>query len=138
MIKGTVGDDFRGDIAIDDLSFLNCEPYEGNPHAIKKNILEFSQSSHDLCVFWNISGDLPTVNHTIPAVTPPAPTSQPHNCPEGQFVCKAQGECVSGNKVCDFRPDCSDGSDEFGCGKTFREFLSEFPHCSFSSPPPQL
>lgn len=43
MIKGTVGDDFRGDIAIDDLSFLNCEPYEGNPHAIKKNILEFFQ-----------------------------------------------------------------------------------------------
>lgn len=75
------------------------------------------------------------MNHTIPAVTPPAPTSQPHNCPEGQFVCKAQGECVSGDKVCDFRPDCSDGSDEFGCGKTFREFLSEFPHCFFSSPP---
>lgn len=29
LIEGTVGDDFNGDIAIDDLSFLDCEPYEG-------------------------------------------------------------------------------------------------------------
>lgn len=29
LIEGTVGDDFTGDIAIDDLSFLNCEPYDG-------------------------------------------------------------------------------------------------------------
>ncbi|CAF94587.1 unnamed protein product [Tetraodon nigroviridis] len=28
LIEGTVGDDFKGDIAIDDLSFLDCEPYE--------------------------------------------------------------------------------------------------------------
>lgn len=30
LIEGTVGDDFKGDIAIDDLSFLNCDPYEGD------------------------------------------------------------------------------------------------------------
>lgn len=29
LVEGTVGDDFTGDIAIDDLSFLGCEPYEG-------------------------------------------------------------------------------------------------------------
>ncbi|TWW70868.1 MAM and LDL-receptor class A domain-containing protein 1 [Takifugu flavidus] len=88
LIEGTVGDDFRGDIAIDDLSFMNCEPYEGN---------------------------LPTVNQTIPTVTTPAPTGQPHSCPNGQFVCGAHGECVADSQVCDFRPDCSDGSDEFSC-----------------------
>lgn len=30
LIEGTVGDDFNGDIAIDDLSFLDCVPYEGS------------------------------------------------------------------------------------------------------------
>lgn len=30
LIEGTVGDDLNGDIAIDDLSFLNCEPYAGS------------------------------------------------------------------------------------------------------------
>lgn len=29
LIVGTVGDDFNGDIAIDDLSFLDCELYDG-------------------------------------------------------------------------------------------------------------
>ncbi|KAJ4920097.1 hypothetical protein JOQ06_027963 [Pogonophryne albipinna] len=28
VIEGTVGDDFNGDIAIDDLSFLDCEPHD--------------------------------------------------------------------------------------------------------------
>lgn len=28
-MEGTVGDDFSGDIAIDDLSFLGCQPYDG-------------------------------------------------------------------------------------------------------------
>ncbi|KAG8009528.1 MAM and LDL-receptor class A domain-containing protein 1, partial [Nibea albiflora] len=88
LIEGTVGDDMNGDIAIDDLSFLNCTPYEG---------------------------ELPKPNVTIP-VTTPAPTGQPHSCPDGQFVCGAHGECVSNSKVCDFRRDCSDGSDESDCG----------------------
>lgn len=60
------------------------------------------------------------MNQTIPAVTTPAPTAQPHSCPKGQFVCGAHGECVADSKVCDFRPDCSDGSDEFSCGKALR------------------
>ncbi|KAK7881754.1 hypothetical protein WMY93_030163 [Mugilogobius chulae] len=32
LIEGTVGDDFNGDIAIDDLSFLHCVPYEVKEH----------------------------------------------------------------------------------------------------------
>lgn len=95
LIEGTVGDDFNGDIAIDDLSFLDCEPYEG---------------------------ELSTPNTTAPTVTPPAPTVQPHSCPDGQFVCAAHGECVANHKVCDFRRDCSDGSDELSCAKEQCDF----------------
>uniref|UniRef100_A0A3Q3ANM4 MAM and LDL receptor class A domain containing 1 n=1 Tax=Kryptolebias marmoratus TaxID=37003 RepID=A0A3Q3ANM4_KRYMA len=76
LIEGTVGDDFKGDIAIDDLSFLDCETLD---------------------------------------VTTPAPTVLPHSCPEGQFVCGAYGECVDLSQVCDFKRDCSDGSDETNC-----------------------
>lgn len=82
------------------------------------------------------SGELPKPNNTTPAVTPPPPTVQPHNCPDGQFVCVAYGECVSNSKVCDFRQDCSDGSDEFNCGKiiTFsplRSFLTAVKALSY-------
>ncbi|XP_074478784.1 MAM and LDL-receptor class A domain-containing protein 1 isoform X2 [Sebastes fasciatus] len=95
VIEGTVGDDFKGDIAIDDLSFLDCVPYEG---------------------------ELPTANTTTPVVTTPTPTVQPHSCPDGQFVCGAHGECVANSKVCDFRRDCSDGSDELNCVKEQCDF----------------
>ncbi|XP_022622767.1 MAM and LDL-receptor class A domain-containing protein 1 [Seriola dumerili] len=95
FIEGTVGDDFNGDIAIDDLSFLNCVPYEG---------------------------ELPPLNTTPPAVTTPGPTLQPNNCPDGEFACGAHGECVPQSKECDFRPDCSDGSDEINCVKELCDF----------------
>uniref|UniRef100_A0A8C3AYV8 MAM and LDL receptor class A domain containing 1 n=1 Tax=Cyclopterus lumpus TaxID=8103 RepID=A0A8C3AYV8_CYCLU len=95
LIEGTVGDDFNGDIAIDDLSFLECDPYDG---------------------------ELPTSNTTTPAVTTAAPTVQPHSCPEGEFVCGTHGECVANSKVCDFRRDCSDGSDEENCVKEWCDF----------------
>ncbi|XP_029005062.1 MAM and LDL-receptor class A domain-containing protein 1 isoform X2 [Betta splendens] len=94
LIEGTVGDDFNGDIAIDDLSFLDCFPYEG---------------------------ELPP-NNTNTAVTTPGPTHQPHSCPAGEFVCGAHGECVPTSKVCDFRHDCSDGSDETNCVKGLCSF----------------
>ncbi|XP_060950156.1 MAM and LDL-receptor class A domain-containing protein 1 [Limanda limanda] len=95
LIEGTVGDDFTGDIAIDDLSFLDCDTYEG---------------------------ELPMQNTTTPVVTTPAPTVPPHSCPDGEFVCRAYGECVPQSKECDFRPDCSDGSDELNCVKEMCDF----------------
>ncbi|KAM7390330.1 hypothetical protein PAMA_008482 [Pampus argenteus] len=95
VIEGTVGDDFNGDIAIDDLSFLDCDPYEG---------------------------ELPTANTTNPGVTTTAPTVQPHSCPDGGFACGAYGECVPQTKVCDFRQDCSDGSDEMTCVREWCDF----------------
>ncbi|XP_063768371.1 MAM and LDL-receptor class A domain-containing protein 1 isoform X2 [Eleginops maclovinus] len=88
VIEGKVGDDFNGDIAIDDLSFLDCEPHDGN---------------------------LPDANTTIPAVTTPPPTVPPHICPDGQFACGSYRQCVPNSGVCDFRWDCSDGSDELNC-----------------------
>uniref|UniRef100_A0A3B3ZF93 MAM domain-containing protein n=1 Tax=Periophthalmus magnuspinnatus TaxID=409849 RepID=A0A3B3ZF93_9GOBI len=95
LIEGTVGDDFNGDIAIDDLSFLHCVPYEG---------------------------ELPSTNTTTPVVTTVAPTVQPHSCTQGQFVCEAHQECVPLSAVCDFRRDCSDGSDETNCVKELCSF----------------
>lgn len=42
LIEGTVGDDLTGDIAIDDLSFLNCEPYEGEGSFHNRNFELFT------------------------------------------------------------------------------------------------
>ncbi|KAM8881350.1 MAM and LDL-receptor class A domain-containing protein 1 [Synchiropus picturatus] len=95
LIEGTVGDDFNGDIAIDDLSFLDCIPYEG---------------------------DLPAANITIPTVTPPPSTVPPHSCPNGEFACASDRECVPQISVCDFRWDCADGSDEVHCVKERCDF----------------
>ncbi|KAM4543911.1 MAM and LDL-receptor class A domain-containing protein 1 [Fundulus diaphanus] len=93
LIEGTVGDDFKGDIAIDDLSFLDCQL---------------------------LDGELPSL--VTPAKTTPAPTVLPHGCPEGQFVCGTHGECVLLSQVCDFKHDCSDGSDETSCVKEKCDF----------------
>lgn len=38
------------------------------------------------------------------------------SCPDGQFQCAHSQVCVSMEQVCDFHPDCADGSDEEFCG----------------------
>ncbi|XP_061660532.1 MAM and LDL-receptor class A domain-containing protein 1 [Syngnathoides biaculeatus] len=95
VIEGTVGDDFNGDIGIDDLSFLGCVPY---------------------------NGELQPGNAVDPTLTTPAPSIQPHRCPQGEFACGSPGECVAREKVCDFRRDCSDGSDEGDCVDEWCDF----------------
>ncbi|CAN9506358.1 unnamed protein product [Ophioblennius macclurei] len=95
LIEGTVGDDFHGDIAIDDLSFLDCDLYDG---------------------------ELPKQNITVPTVV--APTVQPHQCQEEEFACGTLKECIPIIQVCDFRQDCSDGSDELSCVKESCDFES--------------
>ncbi|TRZ00115.1 hypothetical protein DNTS_020307 [Danionella cerebrum] len=87
LVEGTVGDDFRGDIAIDDLSFYGCQPFEGD--------LPSEEPS---------TTPLPTIS-----------TAAPHSCQPEQFVCLTTRECVSISQVCDFTADCSDGSDEEHC-----------------------
>uniref|UniRef100_W5MXZ4 MAM and LDL receptor class A domain containing 1 n=1 Tax=Lepisosteus oculatus TaxID=7918 RepID=W5MXZ4_LEPOC len=88
LVEGTVGDDFNGDIAIDDLSFMGCILYYG---------------------------DLPSAGPTIPSGTLYPTTEYPHSCPEGKYMCSATGDCIDLVKKCDFREDCSDKTDELAC-----------------------
>ncbi len=86
-----------------------------------------------------VPGELPTPNTPTPAVSTPAPTVRPHNCPDGEFACGAHGECVTKSKVCDFRQDCSDGSVELNCGKIFIfSFSSRYTFSPQSFPVLQL
>uniref|UniRef100_A0A8C3PNX2 MAM and LDL receptor class A domain containing 1 n=1 Tax=Calidris pygmaea TaxID=425635 RepID=A0A8C3PNX2_9CHAR len=87
LVKGVVGDGFTGDIGLDDMSFLGCTLYSGN---------------------------LPTISTTTPGTSVPA-TLPMNNCTEKEFVCRASGHCIQMIQKCDFRPDCSDKSDESAC-----------------------
>ncbi|XP_023487707.2 MAM and LDL-receptor class A domain-containing protein 1 [Equus caballus] len=87
LVEASVGDGFTGDIAIDDLSFMNCALYPGN-----------------------LPVDLPTPSETSVPVTLP-----PHNCTDNEFVCRPSGHCVEKIQKCDFRYDCPDKSDESSC-----------------------
>lgn len=95
LVEGTVGDDFRGDIAIDDLSFIGCQPYDG---------------------------ELPSKEPSTFAPIPTSSAAPPHSCPPDQFVCSTTRECVSLSQVCNFKPDCSDSSDEEHCVKEYCDF----------------
>ncbi|XP_063032459.1 MAM and LDL-receptor class A domain-containing protein 1 [Melospiza melodia melodia] len=88
LVKGIVGDGFTGDIGLDDVSFLGCALYNGK--------------------------NLPTVSTTTSGTSVPA-TLPMNNCTEKEFVCRASGHCIHMIQKCDFRPDCSDESDESAC-----------------------
>ncbi|XP_077347057.1 MAM and LDL-receptor class A domain-containing protein 1 isoform X1 [Lithobates pipiens] len=96
LITGMVGDGFTGDIGIDDLSFLNCTLYKGI---------------------------LPTWA-PVPLETPTLATLPANNCTAYEHVCRSSGNCIPTSKLCDFREDCLDGSDEASC-------VSEY--CSFEN-----
>ncbi|XP_061570036.1 SCO-spondin [Cololabis saira] len=51
-------------------------------------------------------------------VTPSSETTAAHRCPTGQVPCQHSEECVLVSVLCDGRPDCTDHSDETGCGTT--------------------
>ncbi|XP_032545476.1 MAM and LDL-receptor class A domain-containing protein 1 [Chiroxiphia lanceolata] len=87
LVEGTVGDGFTGDIGLDDMSFLGCTLYNGN---------------------------LPTISTTTSGTSVPA-TLPMNNCTEKEFVCRASGRCIHMTQKCDFRPNCSDQSDESDC-----------------------
>ncbi|NXN98006.1 MALR1 protein, partial [Rhinopomastus cyanomelas] len=94
LVEGTVGDSFTGDIGLDDMSFLGCTLYNGN---------------------------LPTVSTTTLGTSVPV-TLPMNNCTEREFVCRASGHCIQMIQKCDFRPDCSDESDETACVKEVCDF----------------
>ncbi|EHB12586.1 hypothetical protein GW7_18801 [Heterocephalus glaber] len=87
LVEASVGDGFTGDIAIDDLSFMDCTLHIGN-----------------------LPADIPTPPETSVPVTLP-----PHNCTDNEFVCRTDGHCVEKIQKCDFRYDCPDKSDESFC-----------------------
>ncbi|XP_036044862.1 MAM and LDL-receptor class A domain-containing protein 1 [Onychomys torridus] len=87
LIVASVGDGFTGDIAIDDLSFMDCTLYPGN-----------------------LPMDIPSPPETSVPVTLP-----PNNCTDDEFVCRSNGHCVGKIQKCDFRYDCPDKSDESSC-----------------------
>ncbi|XP_075067573.1 MAM and LDL-receptor class A domain-containing protein 1 [Mixophyes fleayi] len=87
LITGMVGDGFTGDIAIDDMSFLNCTLYKGT---------------------------LPTWA-PIPLQTSTVATLPFHNCTANEHVCRSSGQCIPRTMLCNFREDCLDGSDEAHC-----------------------
>ncbi|CAN7938493.1 unnamed protein product, partial [Ixodes hexagonus] len=62
---------------------------------------------------------LPSCRHypgTLPAA-PPSPATTPSPvCPKGLFSCGGTKECIPQSQVCDFKKQCSDGSDEAHCG----------------------
>nr|AGN95663.1 Diet1 [Gallus gallus] len=95
LVKGTVGDGFTGDIGLDDLSFLDCALYN--------------------------NGSLPTISTTLSGTSSPV-TLPLNNCTENEFVCRASGHCIHKIQKCNFRPDCSDKSDESDCAKEICNF----------------
>ena len=90
MIEATVGDWRYGDVAIDDVTFTPGCQGDKRP--------------------------LPTATPAPPAETTRV-TTVAHACTKGQFNCHNSGKCIPRDRVCDFRIDCVDGSDESFCSK---------------------
>ena len=49
------------------------------------------------------------------------------DCPEEEFNCQSNKECVPGLWVCDGEADCEDKSDEWFCGKNLRSYCTFRP-----------
>ncbi|XP_012787433.2 MAM and LDL-receptor class A domain-containing protein 1 [Sorex araneus] len=94
LVEASVGDGFTGDIAIDDLSFLDCTLAPGS---------------------------LP-VDPPAPPETSVPETLPPNNCTDNEFACRSSGHCVKKIQICDFRYDCPDKSDELSCAMEVCDF----------------
>lgn len=94
IIEAKAGNLDLGGIAIDDLSFT---PGCGAP----------------------TPSQLPTPPTTITTPSTMSTTIKGSNCTNGQFTCRGDLTCIDATRVCDFRSDCGDSSDEKNCGKIF-------------------
>uniref|UniRef100_A0A674GFT9 MAM and LDL receptor class A domain containing 1 n=1 Tax=Taeniopygia guttata TaxID=59729 RepID=A0A674GFT9_TAEGU len=77
-----------------------------------RQTLFISSAQHPFGSFFK--GYLPTISTTTSGTSVPA-TLPMNNCTEKEFVCRASGHCIQMIQKCDFRPDCSDKSDESAC-----------------------
>ena len=69
------------------------------------------------CAWFNINGFAHSVNGLFTAASA-------RLCQPSEFRCD-NGQCIDFRRKCDGRPDCSDSSDEYNCGKmTFYLLLS--------------
>lgn len=80
---------------------------------------------------------VPRVHTTPPTTTttsrkPPRPYSPPGPCRADQATCQS-GECIPRDYICDGERDCSDGSDEYRCGKIASRWQT---HMCEHNPPP--
>ncbi|XP_077864149.1 MAM and LDL-receptor class A domain-containing protein 1-like [Saccoglossus kowalevskii] len=66
----------------------------------------------------SISPECPPTDEQLPIVTPEPVTRMPTPCTESEFYCNdgGQPECISIQQKCDFKSDCTSGSDESICG----------------------
>jgi hypothetical protein len=92
IIEAKAGNLDLGGVAIDDLSF---SPGCGVP----------------------TSARLPTPPTTVTTPSTIATTIPGSNCTNSQFTCRSDLKCIDATRVCDFRDDCADSSDEKNCGK---------------------
>lgn len=51
----------------------------------------------------------------------------PLACQPGEFACADDGTCIPQSAVCDGRPYCRDGSDEFNCPSEFLSYFQSSP-----------
>jgi len=63
------------------------------------------------------NAQLPTPLTTLSTTPMPSTTIAHGTCANDQFQCVSDMSCISQDKICDFRNDCTDNSDEKNCGK---------------------
>jgi hypothetical protein len=99
IIEAKAGQLDLGGIAIDDLTFT---PGCGAPSSFQ----------------------LPTPPATVSTPSTMATTIKGSNCSLGQFTCRSDLTCIDSSRVCDFRTDCQDLTDEKNCGKCYVTVVS--------------
>ena len=72
---------------------------------------------------------VPSTTATLPNPPVTQPTTSTttvkisSNCSANQFTCRGDKSCISMTRLCDFRSDCADSSDEAHCGKLIPYFF---------------
>lgn len=90
----------RGDVAVDQLEFLDCALPCKCPLALQ-TFYTTPSAPFSMNSFSSITTSVPVVGK---------------ECPAGTIECRREG-CVAEQQVCDGTDDCGDGTDEENCGE---------------------